>query len=183
MCLWRKPRSNNRPASSSPTTPTGNTLTPRSARLLTAFAPPPGVTVRSRCRRISTGASRDTREISPKTNSSATRSPTTVIVTFGNDSTIFCSRAVSLKCLLMWDDKIFSRRALAAFNDVQKGIHSVRCIYQFHAHWNDRQRLQFGQMGTEIDAILFRGDVSASFAGAAQFQQLLDIALGIGAMI
>src|SRR5213080_922232 len=36
-----------------------------------AFAPPPGTTLRSRCLRIKTGASRETREISPNTNSSA----------------------------------------------------------------------------------------------------------------
>ena len=61
-----------------------------------ALAPPPGTTVRSRCFRISTGASRETREISPKTNSSATRSPMTVTVTLGKDSTILRSRSVSL---------------------------------------------------------------------------------------
>ena len=50
--LWRKLRSSRRPGSSLPTTPTGKTLTPRSARLFTALAPPPGTTVRSRWRRI-----------------------------------------------------------------------------------------------------------------------------------
>ena len=62
---------------------------------------PPGTTVLSRCFRISTGASRETREISPNTNSSATRSPSTVTVTLGNDSTIFLSRAALLSRLVM----------------------------------------------------------------------------------
>ena len=48
---------------------------------MTALAPPPGTTVLSRCFRISTGASRETRAISPKTNSSATRSANTVTET------------------------------------------------------------------------------------------------------
>src|SRR5690242_17960508 len=41
-----------------------------------------------------TGASRETREISPKTNSSATISPRTVTVVRGNDSTILRRRSV-----------------------------------------------------------------------------------------
>src|SRR4029077_11225669 len=50
---------------------------------------------------MSTGASRDTREISPYTNSSATRSPSTVIVTLGNASIIFRSRSTSFKCFVI----------------------------------------------------------------------------------
>src|SRR5262245_35189884 len=57
-----------------------------------AFAPPPGTIDRLRCFRISTGASRLTREISPKTNSSATRSPSTATLTRGKLSTIFSRR-------------------------------------------------------------------------------------------
>src|SRR5438552_3815406 len=57
-----------------------------------ALAPPPGTILRSRCFRMSTGASRETREISPKTNSSATRSPSTATVRRGKASTIFARR-------------------------------------------------------------------------------------------
>src|SRR5215471_10156596 len=80
--MWRRRKQCNSswPASSSPITPTGSTLTPRSARLQMALAPPPGAMLRSRCFRMSTGASRETRAISPKTNSSATRSARTVAV-------------------------------------------------------------------------------------------------------
>src|SRR5262249_49283316 len=53
------------PASSSPTAVIGNTLAPRATKLLAALAPPPGTICVSRCRRINTGASRETRLISP----------------------------------------------------------------------------------------------------------------------
>src|SRR3984893_533358 len=66
-----------------------------------ALAPPPGTIFRSRCFRISTGASRDTREISPKTNSSATRSARTVTVNLGKEATIFRKRSFSLICLVI----------------------------------------------------------------------------------
>src|SRR5580704_130771 len=141
MCLWRNPLSNKRPASSSPTTPTGSTLTPRSARLLIAFAPPPGETLRSRCLRIKTGASRETRDISPKTNSSATRSPTTVIVTLGNDSTIFRSRSDSLGCLVIKQRRFSHGWSLSFCDHAQHGIHCVICVCQFHLHRHNRHGL------------------------------------------
>src|ERR1700691_4343439 len=80
MRLRRKWSRSWRPASSSPTTPTGRTRAPRSARLKTALAAPPGYDSVRRWRRIRTGASRETREISPETNSSRTKSPTTPMI-------------------------------------------------------------------------------------------------------
>src|ERR1044071_9277700 len=69
--------SSSRPAESSPTTPTNRARAPSAARFIAQLAAPPGtVSVRS-CRRIITGASRDTRLISPDTNWSAIRSPST----------------------------------------------------------------------------------------------------------
>ena len=63
--------SSSRPAASSPTTPTSAARAPSVARFRAQLAAPPGtVSVRS-CRRIITGASRDTRLISPDTNWSA----------------------------------------------------------------------------------------------------------------
>ena len=93
--LARKYSSSASPAESSPSAETGSTRAPRSARLLAAFAPPPGTNCVSRCRKISTGASRETREISPNTNSSATKSPRTRISWRENDSTKSTSRARS----------------------------------------------------------------------------------------
>src|SRR2546421_2974832 len=160
MCLARKPLSSKRPGSSSPSTPTGRTFAPRSARFWMALAPPPGSTVRSRCLRIRTGASRETREISPKINSSATRSPTTVIVILANDSTIFISRSVSLEFLLI--RKIFSCPPSALLNEAQDGIHSVSCVQQFHFHRNNSQGFESRQISIQVDCVLFRGDESAS---------------------
>src|SRR5437588_953765 len=64
----------------------GKTLAPRVERLLAALAPPPGTTCVSRCFRMRTGASRETREMSPKRNSSATKSPRRTTVFPGNFS-------------------------------------------------------------------------------------------------
>ena len=65
------------PAASAPTTPSGTTFAPRVWRLWQAFAAPPRRVSWERYRRISTGASRETRSGWPNTYSSATRSPTT----------------------------------------------------------------------------------------------------------
>src|SRR6266705_5841654 len=89
-----------------------------------ALAPPPGTRVRSRCLRMSTGASRETREISPKTNSSATRSATAVTVTFGNVCTIFCRRSVSLECLDMGERPKYPPKSTT----VSTGRRCVLCI-------------------------------------------------------
>src|SRR5215469_7041036 len=91
---WKK-SSSFRPPSSSPTAPTGMTRAPRSARLFAAFAAPPGYASLRRWRRISTGASRETREISPDTNSSSTKSPSTQMVRCGKAATISSSRVRS----------------------------------------------------------------------------------------
>src|SRR6202167_640781 len=95
MRLRRKWSRSWRPASSSPTTPTGRTRAPRSARLKTALAAPPGYDSVRRWRRIRTGASRETREISPETNSSRTKSPTTPMIWRGKLATISRRRARS----------------------------------------------------------------------------------------
>src|ERR1051326_6654068 len=196
--LWRKYFSSNRPGSSSPTMPTGRTFTPRSARLLAAFAPPPGTTVRSRCFRISTGASRDTREISPKTNSSATRSPNTVTVRLGKSSTIFLSRSPSLGCFVIIPivapavagasrprvvevamtqryRQILSCAAFSFVDLAQDGIHGVSCIGQFHVHGNDRERLKRGKVWPEVDRIFLSSDKPSRLAALFQFQQFADV--------
>src|SRR6266705_2917338 len=183
MCLARKPLSSKRPGSSSPSTPTGRTFAPRSARFWMALAPPPGSTVRSRCLRIRTGASRETREISPKINSSATRSPTTVIVILGNDSTIFISRSVSLEFLLIGVGRIFSCQPSSLLHDAQHGIHSVSRLQQFHFHRHHSQWLQRGHISTQVNRVFFGGDESPSFTLMAQLQQFLDVPLGVGMMI
>src|SRR5579859_1869658 len=76
------------PAGSSPTTLIGKTRVPSAAKLLAALAPPPGTNCDSRCRRIRTGASRETREISPNWYSSATKSPKSTTLFDENCSTI-----------------------------------------------------------------------------------------------
>ena len=90
-----------RPLRRRPTIPTGRTFTSQVGQIIDGVGPATGTMVRSRCFRISTGASRDTRGISPKINSSATGRPSTVTVVLGNDSTIFLSRSFSLGCLFM----------------------------------------------------------------------------------
>src|SRR5579863_5922784 len=182
ICLWRKAFNSRRPTSSSPTTPTGRTLTPRSARLLTALAPPPGTTVRSRCFRISTGASRDTREISPKTNSSATRSPSTVTVTLGKLSTIFLRRSVSFRCLVI-GMPIFSCPALPLLNLVKHGIEGVSCIGKLHLHRHNRKWHQGGKIGSQIDCIFLGRHKAASLAAFLQLKQLADVFLGIRVVV
>src|SRR5712692_3538497 len=54
------------PAASLPTMLTGRTEAPRSARLFAALAPLPGKSCVSRWRKIRTGASRETRAMSPR---------------------------------------------------------------------------------------------------------------------
>src|SRR5271169_3046758 len=107
-----------------------------------AFAPPPGTMVFSRCFKISTGASRETREISPNTNSSATKSPSTATVTLGNELTICFSRSVSLGCLFMNVSGILSCGASALANCAQHGVQRTSFVQQFHLDRDDRQRLQ-----------------------------------------
>src|SRR5215207_5446989 len=87
--------SSSRPGESSPTTPTMAARAPSAARFIAQLAAPPGtVSVRS-CRRIITGASRDTRLISPDTNWSAIRSPSTKTRRPQNARTSAASRPVS----------------------------------------------------------------------------------------
>jgi len=103
-----------------------------------ALAPPPGTTLRSQCLRISTGASRETREISPNTNSSATRSARTVTVELGkglNDLsqaqaavvfTMFCHRSGSSRGAT----KIFSRAELPFRDSCQNGVYDGSGIFE-----------------------------------------------------
>src|SRR5579863_1384357 len=207
MRLWRKYFSSMRPGSSSPTTPTGRTFTPRSARLLAALAAPPGTTLRSRCFRISTGASRETREISPKTNSSATRSPKTVTVILGKASTIFLRRSPSFGCLVIriseggagaiagWREvtlaalpgcatkSILSCAPLSFFNHAQNSIQSVSCVVQLHADGNHRQRLQRGKIWPQIDGIFLGSNKASGLATFPQVDQFTDILLGVRVVV
>src|SRR5216117_1339995 len=180
--LWRKLRSSRRPGSSLPTIPTGSTLTPRSARLLTAFAPPPGTTVRSRCRRISTGASRDTREISPNTNSSATISPSTATVTRGNASMILRRWLVSCDVRGMLA-LILSRPHFAFANHAQHGIQSVSGFDDLHYHLRYRHLAQLRNGCPEIYGILLCGDKPAALVPLAQSQEVAHVLLRISVMI
>src|SRR5262249_38224687 len=155
---------------------------------------PPGMMVRSRCFRISTGASRETREISPKTNSSATISPSTVTVALGKASTIFASRSVSFKCLVIVTSSplvapafhqrptnlpltlpILSCPAATLGKGMQDGIHSVSGVFQFHLHRDDRNRLQRGKISAQIHRIFFGGDESARFTFLFQLQQFAHV--------
>src|SRR5437899_6091499 len=129
-----------------------------------AFAPPPGITLRLRCLRISTGASRETREISPKMNSSATRSPSTVTVTLGNASTIFFSRSVSSGCLLISVRRIFSCPMPPFLNPTQHGIHRPSRVGKLHLHRDHRQRLQCRKIPVKIDAVFLGRDETPSLA-------------------
>src|ERR1700680_2015586 len=171
-----------------------------------AFAPPPGTTLRSRCLRMRTGASRETREISPKINSSATRSPSTVTVTLGKSSTIFLSRSVSLRCLLIsvWSARtaegrdalgtagvtpalhkappIFSRLASFLRNPGHHGIHSVSCVGQLHFDRNHGERRQ-RQVSAQIDCVLFCSHKTVSLAALSQVQQITDVLIGIGVVV
>src|SRR5579864_4786985 len=83
----RKKSSRRSPVSSSPTAVTGITLAPRAAKLLAALAPPPGTICVSLCLRMRTGASRETRVMSPNWKASATKSPRTTTVLVEKRST------------------------------------------------------------------------------------------------
>src|SRR5450631_168803 len=187
MCLWRKLRRRRRPASSLPTTPTGSTFTPRSARLFTAFAPPPGPTVRLRCRRISTGASRDTREISPNTNSSATKSPSTVTVMRGNAATIFRGRSASLGARVIrktiFSREIFSRRRPAFPNHAQNSIQSVSGVKEFHSSARDGDPIKRRKQRAEIDRVFFGGDETTGVVLLTQGSEIADIFLRVRVVV
>src|ERR1700722_11707902 len=192
MRLCRKNFTSSRPGSSSPRAPTGSTLTPRSARLLTAFAPPPGSTVRSRCFRISTGASRDTREISPYTNSSATRSPSTVMVTLGKASIILRSRSTSFKCFVIRYRgnfpivavcRIFSRAAAPFIHHAQDGIDGVSRAGKFHLDRDDCERRERVKISAQVHRIFLRSDEASSLAALFELQQVAHILFRVGMMI
>src|SRR5271167_2396363 len=172
--LSRNCSSRRLPASSSPTTPTGRTLTPSEARFIRALAPPPGTTTRSRCLRMSTGASRDTRAISPKTNSSAIRSTRAVMETSENDWTAFFQRSASFKCLVMNSNEgpapgielpdpaeptiVSCGRLLSLDNCGQHRIDGGIGIFQMYSHGNHVYRLQGLQMCAEVHGVFFRGE-------------------------
>src|ERR1700687_3290899 len=187
MCLWRKLRRSRLPASSLPTTPTGRTFTPKSARLFTAFAPPPGTTVRSRCRRMSTGASRETREISPNTNSSATMSPSTVTVMRGKEATIVRSRSACWGTRVMKKKiisrGIFSRRRPAFLNHTQNSIQGVKGLEQVHDYASHGDRLNRGKQRAEIDRVLLSGDEAAGAVLFSQCHQLANVGSRVSVVV
>src|SRR5882672_526080 len=179
MRRWRKARSRSLPGSSSPTTPTGRTVTPRSARLQIALAAPPGTTLRSRCFRISTGASRETREISPKMNSSATRSPRTVTVVLGNASTILRRRSFSLTVLAMMESKIFSRARLSFRNSRENCIDKLGGTVEREFQRGNRQGLKVGSQRSEIDSVFFGGQEPAGAEFTSPCEQALNVTFTI----
>ena len=147
--------------------------------------------MRSRCLRMSTGASRDTRAISPKTNSSATRSTSAVMETSQNDWTIFFQRSASFRCLVMnskegpapWMEQpgatelvIVSRGALPSLGNrgqhrVERGVGTL----QLHSHSDNVNGLQRLQMRTEIHCVLFRGNECRCSRLLAQALQLAHV--------
>src|ERR1700687_4374603 len=143
-----------------------------------ALAPPPGTTWRSRCFKISTGASRETREISPNTNSSATRSARTVIVSLGKDSTIFRRRSFSLMCFVInmpglnhlghWVQlKIFSRAGLPLRDSCengsrQNGIHNVGGMVECKPELGDGEGIEGVLVRDEVDSVFFSGQKPAA---------------------
>src|SRR5438477_1377895 len=182
MCLCRKAFSRSRPGSSSPTMPTGRTFTSRSARLLMAFAPPPGTMVRSRCFSMSTGASLETREISPYTNSSATRSASTVTVTFGKTSRIFLSRSPSLGCLII-RVTILSCPVLPLADGPQNGIHDVSRVHQIHFHGHDCEGVQGREIAAQVDGVFLGGHETFGFAPGFKGEQFTDVVFRVEVMI
>src|SRR5208283_5237466 len=128
-----------------------------------ALAPPPGTTLRSQCLRISTGASRETREISPKTNSSATRSARTVTVSLGKDSTIFRRRRRPWFSLCFVIDpalrgatKIFSRAGLPFRDSCQNGIDNGSRIVEGELELGDGEGIEFSLQRAQIHSVFFR---------------------------
>src|SRR5262245_56566005 len=185
---WRNCCSSKRPGSSSPTMPTGSTLTSSAARLQTALAPPPGRMVRSRCFRMSTGASRETREISPYTNSSATRSPNTTTRALANESTISRRRLLPgdgfERLLTGSGTQIFSRAGAVAGRDELEhiGNHPVG-VFQFQFNPGDCQRLKGGCMRAQVDGIFLGGDEAIGYFGFARLAEMGNVGFTVGVMI
>src|SRR5690349_13101602 len=115
---------------------------------------------------MSTGASRDTREISPKMNSSATRSATTVTVTLRKCSTIFDSRSVSLPCFIVQSGTEIISRALSRARGyrAQQVINKTNSILQIQRRADHMQRLQQGRKSPEIDRVLLGRDKAVRHA-------------------
>src|SRR5581483_911720 len=153
-----------------------------------ALAPPPGTTVLSRCLRIRTGASRETREISPKTNSSATISPRTVTVIPGKRRTISFRRscwAWALKLRLCGSQYcIFSCHCLAAAQErSEHGIDGFASVLQLHAHGNYCNGIQPREQLRQVDRVFLSGYRAARSANLAQFEQLANVRQRIGVVI
>src|SRR5882724_6967009 len=156
-----------------------------------ALAPPPGTIIRSRCFKIRTGASRETREISPNTNSSATRSPSTVTVAWGNASTIFLRRSVSLLCFVMiFDDggssspsRIFSHCRRTRGNLRHQKAQDGLSIEQFHSHGCGNKGFHAPRIFLQIDHIFLCGNESRAILLFANGQQISHIFLGVGMVI
>src|SRR5438132_4749763 len=172
-----------------------------------ALAPPPGTILRSRCFRMSTGASRETREISPKTNSSATRSPSTATVRRGKASTIFASRCcvvvsvfgfvfiriyrpTSAKSGQMWGTErslkfqIVSRGAGdARINLGEDGVHNGFGVFHFQLQRNNVKRLQALGQRPQIDGVFFGSDEATSSRLLTSALQPAHIIFGIQMMV
>src|ERR1019366_7299251 len=131
-----------RPNSSSPTRPTGRAVTPRAARFMTALAPPPGIRVRPRCLRISTGASRETRAISPEMNSSVIRSAMTSTLTLENDSTM--RRSFCAPVSPWWSVRFFA--------SLLEGVFWVRAIAQGFSHGREFSASRVRQFALRADS-------------------------------
>jgi hypothetical protein len=91
---FRKSPSSLLPETSRATSPMGTTSAPRLRRFMAALPPLPAVHSVHVCRNMSTGASRETRAISPYKNWSRTMSPTTRIFLWRNSFSIFSSPVV-----------------------------------------------------------------------------------------
>src|ERR1700690_2506314 len=159
-----------------------------------ALAPPPGTTLRSRCCKISTGASRETREIAPKTNSSATRSASTVTVSLGKDSTIFLRRPFSLLDFVInlldqnllaqsGATKIFSRAVLRFRNDRQNGIHNSGWVAERELERGDGEWFEEVLLRREIDSVFFRRKKTDTLKVATRADKSLNVVEAISMMV
>src|SRR4051812_28491488 len=126
---------------------------------------------------MSTGASRETRVISPNTNSSATRSPSTVTVTLGNASTILTSRSA---CLFMVGQSLLRKRycltlAAAQSYGPQHRLHASRALGELHRDRGDGDGFEPLADGAQVDGVFFRGDEHLGVALPAKLQQVFDV--------
>ena len=71
-----------------------------------------------------------------------------------------------------------------SFGDrAQDSINGVSGVGEFHLYPDDGERLEGGEIGTQIDGVFLSGHETSSLAAALKVQQLADVFLGIGVMI